>query len=661
MNPFLRFGWIAGYFLVAVIARGEAPDWLNTAAKLATPESAGKAPAVVLLDELSYEIDVTGGYTVVHRRALRILHNAGTDYATASVGYLSTSDKINSAEAWVVRQNKTVETRRKSAWVDFADNASGAVVDETRVLMVNLSDKSAVGDVFGYETKKRGSLLLAQLYLRFQAKLPRLVERIKLTLPPGFGLDQKIFGPLALKAELLGPKIWSWSLSECPYRPEEPEEDPTARTDAELLLGIIPPVGSAGFLPRTFANWAEVIAYYQSLCVGQCDTSAALVARVHELVANKTDLLGKIQAIASHVQKLRYVAYNKDLSLGYGYKPRKASVVFSTGFGDCKDKANLLVAMLREAGIKAHPVIAFSGQEKIVRPDWPTPTQFNHAIAAIEVSEEITLPAVVNTEKYGRLLFFDATDPYTMVGDLPDSVQGSLVQVEIAGNESLTALPQLSPESVFRYDRHLDLVLTAEGTMRITGKVAGVGQKGAFLRAQFEHADSPKDLENLVTYQLNDKFRNAAVIEKMTADDPATGICMLSFTCLQPKYVQWLQDRTGIVKLDLLSRKYLPDFSAKERLLPIKVSPLAIKDEIALTIPAGFVASEFPASTSFQSPYGSCAITCEVVGSTVVFKRSVVLKKSAVPVADYDKLRRFFSDIIKADRAAVLLKPQNKS
>ncbi len=657
MKILLRTGAIAGFLWMTAFALADAPDWLLNAAKVPTPEQAKKAPALVLLDEQTISVNANGSYAEVHRRVVRILHNAGTEAATGSVAYLATADKIDYVGAWLVRQENTVETRKKSEWADVAINAAGAVVDEQRACVVSLSDKAVAADIFGYETRKQGTLLVAQLSWDFQSGLPVLSEKVKLTLPPGFGIEQKTSGPMPLTGDSSRGQVWSWSLGERPYHPEEPYEHPQARTDALLMVRLIPPAGAV-FAPRTFASWAEVVDFYQTLSTGQCDTSAALAAKVHGLAANQTDKLAKIQALGGYVQKLRYVAYNQGLRFGYGYKPRKASLVFSTGFGDCKDKANLLVAMLGEAGIKAHLASAFLGQDRFIFPDFPTPAQFNHAIVAIEVGEEIQLPAVVQTEKYGRLLFFDATNPYTKVGDLSDSLQGGLVHVEIPGNATLTALPQFSAEADFCYERRLELALTPEGAAQIAGKVTAVGQTGARLRGQFEQANMPKEMEAMVTEQLNDKFRGAAVLAKQTEDDPVSGKCTLAFTCVQPKYVQWLQGQTGIVKLDLLSRKYLPNFSEKERQLPIGLPPLAIKDEIVLHIPQGMVASEFPAASSLESPYGSCVITCESAGDTLVFKRQVVLRESRIPAADYDKLRKFFSDIAKADRAAVLLKRQ---
>ena len=645
--------------LLGAFARAEAPDWLLAAAALPTPAIAAKAPATVLLDDVSVEVDAKGNATEVHRVAIRILHNSGSTRASGGVSYLGGTDKILSLGAWLIRNKETIETRKKGEWLDLATGSTGAAIDEQRTFSVSLVDQAVTGDVFGYETQMRTPLLVAQIHYEFGSDLPILTERLKVALPAGFSLEPKLYGPVVpVDTSTPDRHIWVWTVSDRPYRPTEPYEVPSARVDAEIILRIIAPAGAGGFAPHSFSNWAEVVDLYSSLNVGQCDTSPGLEAKVRELTTGAMDDLAKIKAVGAYVQKLRYIAINTGLRYGFGWKARKASAVFFTGYGDCKDKANLMVSMLRQAGLRAHLVSAFLGKEREVRPDCPTPEQFNHAIVAIQVDDKVQLPAVVTADKLGRLLIFDPTDAYTQVGDVSQPLQGGLVHVEAPGNNVLTALPVFLPQEDFKIDRQMQMQLSPDGTLTVTGKISATGQTGASLRAQFEAANLPKDLEQLVTKQLNEKFRGAAVHEKQTADDRATGRSTLSFTCAQPNYLQWLEGQAAVVKLDILSRHYLPNFSAKERLLPIQLPPMAINDEIVLSIPSGFQVGELPAQTSLDSPYGSCRITYEIVGQTLKLKRLVILNQTSIPTADYAKLRQFLSDLAKADRTSLLLKKQ---
>src|SRR5690606_28324525 len=123
------------------------------------------------------------------------------------------------------------------------------------------------------------------------------------------------------------------------------------------------------------------------------------------------------------VQNLQYISIDIGVGYGNGYKPRPSSTVLARGYGDCKDKANLMGAMLKALKIDAYPVVIYSGDPNFVREAWPSPKQFNHCIIAVRVSDATKSPAVITDPKLGRLLIFDATDPYTPVGDLPDYLQ----------------------------------------------------------------------------------------------------------------------------------------------------------------------------------------------------------------------------------------------
>lgn len=641
-----------------IVARAEAPDWLRKAALIPTPPTAAKAPIVVLLDETKIELGVTGAYTMVHRRAIRILRESAGDHAVGYVYYNGASDKVEALGAWLIRNSKTVESRGRSDWVDVAYYSTGAIIDESRVSSVGLSDKTASGDVFGYETRHRGPLVVAQHVTYFTSDLPTLRESLSIALPAGFQLESRTYGDSgAVVASQPAPNAWEWSYANPAYLPEESYEEPSSRRAAELFLRIIPSAGATKFPYKDFASWNDVMEYYLKLNAGQCDNSPALTAKAKDLTAGLTEPLAKIKALAQYVQKQRYVGINQKIKLGHGYRPRKASEVFATGYGDCKDKSNLLVAMLREVGIPAHSAGAYFGKERLPRPDSPSPMQFNHAIAAIEVGPELSLPAIVQDPVHGRLLFFDPTDQYTPLGDLPYGLQGSLVHVEKAGSNHLTPLPAFPAEKDFQLNRRLGLSIEADGAV-LHGQISATGQSGSRFRQAFEAANMPKELEALVSRQLNDRYRAAAVVEKKTEDDPATGRCALTFTCALPKFIQWLPGRTGVVKLDLFSRAHLPNISETERQLPVGLRPMAADDEIVLTIPEGFVLAEVPAGAEINSAYGTCRISGEEKEGTYIFRRQVVIRESRVPVADYPALRKFLSDLAKADRATVLIKPK---
>ena len=80
-----------------------------------------------------------------------------------------------------------------------------------------------------------------------------------------------------------------------------------------------------------------------------------------------------------------------------GYEPHDITLTFNNRHGVCRDKAGLLVAMLRMADIDAYPVLIDTGPLKDA--EYPLP-YFNHAITAVR-------------RKSGEYIFMDSTNETT--------------------------------------------------------------------------------------------------------------------------------------------------------------------------------------------------------------------------------------------------------
>jgi hypothetical protein len=66
-----------------------------------------------------------------------------------------------------------------------------------------------------------------------------------------------------------------------------------------------------------------------------------------------------------------------------GFKPYSCSMVWGNRYGDCKDKSNLLRALLRYKGIDAHMALLYTKHQGNLEKELPWIFQFNHAIVAV--------------------------------------------------------------------------------------------------------------------------------------------------------------------------------------------------------------------------------------------------------------------------------------
>jgi len=329
--------------------------------------------------------------------------------------------------------------------------------------------------------------------------------------------------------------------------------------------------------------------------------------------------------------------------------------VYARGYGDCKDKANLLRAMLREVGINAYPVIAQTEQESVVWKDFPSPIQFNHVIVAIDVDASIQLPACVQVQGK-NLLFFDPTDEFTQLGDLPGYLQGSNVEILSPDLDGFVSLPHLDPAKDFFVRRVADIELTPDATVKGKASIAGEGQMGTYQRVEFFHHDTPDEIKKHLTHLMSNRLRNSQFSESARSDDAITDGCRETFTFSSSHFLQPISAGVALAHLDAFNAGAIHNLPNGERHFPVKLRPLVQVDEVNLHLPANYTSDELPAPVSLQSEYGSFKSQVELKDHLLVYSRRLEIKRQTVPASDYAKVRKFFADLAKADRAAVMLK-----
>lgn len=265
-----------------------------------------------------------------------------------------------------------------------------------------------------------------------------------------------------------------------------------------------------------------------------------MAAKVRELTIAASNDFERIQAIGRYVQNIKYVAIEMNLARGGGYQPHLSTDVFAKQYGDCKDKANLMRALLRLEGINSYLVSIYSGDRDRVRPEWPSPQQFNHAIIAIHVKEDVSTPSVLVHPLLGRLLFFDPTDTSTALGGLPDHERGSFALV-IAGKQGGIVRTPAAPPETNRTDVVIRATLGEDGALEAELQNQARGQSAANIRriyASVQPADFQKQIESWLSESANEV--NISQLEAKDAFDAGQFSLDLAFKA--PSYAQTMQN-----------------------------------------------------------------------------------------------------------------------
>ncbi|HEY9230506.1 MAG TPA: DUF3857 domain-containing protein, partial [Blastocatellia bacterium] len=613
------------------------------------PSYSKEVPAVVLWDERRITVDEDGRVQQTDYYAVKILSREGRSEAIAHAVYTTDTGKVRELRAWLIRPSGEVKKYGKDETADVAlvDND---IYNEARVRMVSAKSDAEPGAIFGYEAITEERSVFTQFEKEFQGQLPSLLSRVSLTLPKGWRAEGVTFNHARLEPSVNG-SAYTWELRDLPYIEDEPMGPPSTNIAPRLAISYFTPGGvKAG---PTFANWAEVSHWLAELSDPQMTLDDNLAGKAKQLTANAKTELERIQAIGRYVQSTNYVAIQTGLGRGGGYRPHTATEVFAKSYGDCKDKANLMRAMLKAVGIKAYLVSIYSGDPTFVREEWPSPQQFNHGIIAVKVSDETQVPAIVAHPTLGRLLIFDSTDDNTPVGDLPSHEQGSFALV-IAGDQGALLRMPMTPPEANRLEREAEVTLAADGTITANVQEKSVGQSAVAERRGFRGLSRP-DYLKLIERRIARGATGAAVSKVEPADNPVEGRFALQVEFTAPRYAQLMQDRLLVFRPAILARRETLALTSGLRKQPVVLHPNAYTETVRVKLPAGFEVDEMPDAVKMDAPFGSYETVYQVKDGQLVFTRKLVVRAATIPVEEYAKVRSFFERIRAAEAAPVVL------
>lgn len=653
---------IVGAVLLALLGLGIAtpinaanamalPPWAAEADAIPTPENVGDADAVVLLDETVVEFAPDGQRTSRTRCALRILKREGCTEARASVGYVHPADKIRRLSAWLQPLGGAVRQFGRKDIVDLALDPE-SLYSECRTAMIDASAEAAAGAFFAWESVSEESPSLAQGIWQLQARLPVVVARCQLRLPKGWSATGTVLNHPPLSPATT-PDGLLWEVRNLPALKAEPLAPPIERQGALLCVDLRPPPPANGRPPllRTFASWADLAQFARARFAPSSSPTPAIRAKVQELCAGKTTPWEKTGAIAGFVQHLRYVSISANLRRNGGFIPRPAQAVISSGYGDCKDKASLLCAMLAEAGIPAYPVLCYSGDRTAVQPGWPSPSQFNHMIAAIGIDGTVTSPHIVDDPQAGRLLLFDPTAEFTPIGSFPISNQGSLVLICTPSATQLTRTPS-APASANRITFATEALLATDGSVVVNYVETDRGADADSERyLRNERAKARKPLADA----LNESIPGGAELRAETRDLPEADACEITAQFRIPKYAHAIRKDLLAVRPVILGCVVFPPLNEKDRTRPLRLDALEREIVAEFTPPDGYRMVDAAPSTRFECPFGFYEASTVCEGSKVIFRRKLVVHAIDLPASSYQELRTFLDAARKCDKTPVLL------
>lgn len=387
------------------------------AAESAAPDT-GTDPSLVIDRYVQhFVVDADGSYTLTVDHAKTIAEQRAVQaHSQYYIGYNSTLDTIADVAAYTQKSDGRRVPVQADQIKDQQESASSEapMFQDTRMKIVVFPDV-AVGDqlVVRYVIKRHTPLFpghfedlsSSQFYLNKQFQLIY-------DMPPAMPLYADAVGFEAVPADSpAGRKRYQWQYVSGPNQRIEAES--VSYLDYGKRLAV-----------STFAGYAAFAEAYQARARDRARPDGAITALAQELTSSLPTARAKALALADWVRKhIRYVAvYIGD----GGVVPHAASTVLENRYGDCKDHAALLEALLAAAGIDSSPALINSGNAYRL-PSAPTLGIFNHVITYVPSLD----------------LYLDSTAEQYAAGYLPTSELGKPVLLTKSGKLAATPSRQL--------------------------------------------------------------------------------------------------------------------------------------------------------------------------------------------------------------------------
>jgi len=167
-------------------------------------------------------------------------------------------------------------------------------------------------------------------------------------------------------------------------------------------------------------------------------------------------------------------------------------------YGDCKDQASLIVAMLRSAGIKAYVALLRVSPDVEIEETLPGFGGFDHAIVYIPGDKPV---------------WIDSTPRFSRGGQLPTEDQGRLALIASSDSTSLQRIPVLAGSAVNSIEIHF--AETGPAKMSIAKEFHGTEE----IEARSSHgAVEPSDAEELFESTANAIYDGDGILNFQRSD-----------------------------------------------------------------------------------------------------------------------------------------------
>ena len=629
-------------------------------------EKDSSAPAAVLFRDISTDFNYlqSDGFHVithVHER-IKIYNKDGFDYATKTENlYRSTSDKesISGLKAYTynLENGEVVKTKLKGS--DTFSKSLNKFYNEEKFTMPNVKEGSVIE--YQYRIDSPYSYSIDEIVLQYD--IPIKKQEISVAIPEYYYFAPSMKGYLGVspkhssKSDKINymsktrssngkaartnfnngsidyqTNVTKYVMNEVPALVDEPYvndmDNYRCAVNYELQFVQFPESIRKDYT----TTWEKVIkTIYNSDQFGkQLSSSSYFKEDLLALINGVDGQLEKTAAIFSHVQQRMtwngYRGYYTDKGVKTAYKEKS---------GNTADINLILVAMLKEAGIEANPVLISTRDNGV--PMFPTREGFNYVVVAVELN--------------GNSVFLDASNKYTKPNLLPTRALnwfGRIIK-EDGTSSSVSVFPKKRSREASMMMVNLNTDGTIEGKLR----KSYTDYRAYMFRNSYENVNEEDYLEKFENDNNGIEVSNYEVKNKNSIGKPITE----SLDFFMDGQAEVIGNKLYFSPLFYNVIKENP-FKLEERNYPIDYAyPWEEKYIMNISIPKGYKVVSLPKSAILALPdnLGSFLYHIAEKDNVIQLKVDIKMNMAVIPAENYSAIKELYKKVVEKETEKVVL------
>ena len=597
------------------------------------------ANALIIFEDQKVVFEESGEFTSVEHSLVKVLTDKGKQmFATRKIPYHRRYSTVKVLLARLIKKDGRVIPVTE----EFMKDGTMEETQQMNILEENFRRLSVtfpgleVGDSLEMLVETNSKPLIQGHYndlILFQIVEPILRKEVVIDGPAAKPLRSVVRdGRLDYSEEKKGERIiYRWQAVNQP----KIEQELGMVTIVDVALRVV---------ASTFKDWKELSRYGDRLNVGKVDSNEALRSKVAELIRDCWTEEEKILAIFRYVsQKVRYMGSSMDL--GAFIEPHQATYTFEKQYGVCRDKSILMMAMLKEIGVKAYD--ALINLSRTTDPEIPI-ILFEHAICGVVMED-------------GRIVYMDPTlELSSSFGET--YVGGRFILLLDEQGKDLIKVPPIPAEQSLGLIKGETKVLadgSIEGKVRISGKgfydfvLRSVAkqvppfQMPMVFQQLGQNLAATIKIENLKTAEFADLAKPYDIAFDYKAKDYAVDVGRLMM--FKIPFSTQAFDLLSIGIFQLLADR-------EERNYPIFLfSARGCREEETITIPPGYRIRAVPDPVEIKEGPVLLRLTASIKDNQVVFTSDFRTEEPRLDPQGYQSLRKAVKSLRRFQKGMVIL------